>query len=101
MTERFSTPIRDALAQNEYKLGEFGDRLTHLLSVEHEFIEVTRRKPFHIYHDSMWQMLLGETDMPDEPSKLDRLSRVEGANADRSRGWPAYCFSIRRAGHRA
>lgn len=63
MTDRFSSKIHDILERNEYELGGFSERLTHLLTVEQEFTLVTRRRPFLVYHDTMWRMLLGETDM--------------------------------------
>jgi hypothetical protein len=63
MVERFSPPTQKSLGEHEYELLSFALRVGHVLSVHQELVRVARKKPFIIYHERMWSMLLAERDM--------------------------------------
>lgn len=63
MTDRFSAETQKLLTEHEHELLSFALRLGHVLSVHQELVRVARGKPFVIYHEAMWSMLLAERDM--------------------------------------
>jgi hypothetical protein len=60
---RFSSRTYDELGILEVQLVAFAKRFGHLLNVFAPVDAATRGKPFLIYHEPMWTMLLDERDM--------------------------------------
>ena len=61
--DRFSPALAAAMKRHEDELVDFSARVTHVLSVEQEFVRVTKGKPFVVYHDAAWRMFHSEIDM--------------------------------------
>ena len=63
LTDRFSQETHDRLWEHELQLLGFAHRLGYVLSIQQELVRVTKGKPFVIYHEPVWNMLLGEREM--------------------------------------